>query len=189
MVVINSSFIGDFKLGDNMVFNLSVLKTLYDLRSAATQNQRANLRKPIIIMNVSIIEAVLFDLHNRIKTFTREGVANISDAVMNYIRLKKTDELEKYIASAQKHDLFEAQDVDFYNELHELRKLRNRVHIQNTKRHFEADDVVAFSEERLVLSERALEFVMRAMARKYARPAYNFVANFDLPWNAYFEPV
>jgi hypothetical protein len=187
MVTINSSFIGNFKLGDNICFNLSILKTLYDYRAAGNPVQRRHLQKPIIVMNVSIIEAVLYDLHVRVKTFTSEGVANLKAAVIEYIRGKKIDELERYIASAKKHDLFDQGDSGFYEALNDLRKLRNRVHIQNTKKHFEPDDVTAFSEARLTLSEQALEHVMRTMARKYPRPQHKFVSDFVLPWQAHFE--
>lgn len=65
--------------------------------------------------------------------------------------------------------------------------MRNRVHIQNTKGYFEPDDDVAFNDARLTLSERALELVMRTMAKKYARPQHNFVQDFELPWNAHFR--
>ncbi|MCA1377644.1 MULTISPECIES: hypothetical protein [unclassified Bradyrhizobium] len=189
MVTINSSFMGNFKLGDNICFNLAILKTLYDLRAAGSHLQRRHLRKPIIITNISIIEAILYDLHLRVQTFTSEGVANFQMAVIEYIRGKKIDELEKYIASAKKHDIFEQGDSNFYDALDDLRKLRNRVHIQNTKRHFEPDDVTAFSEARLTLSEQALEHVMRTMARKYPRPQHNFVADFVLPWEPHYADV
>ena len=187
MVTINSSFMGNFKLGDNICFNLSVLKTLYDYRATGTAQQKLHLQKPIILLNVSIIEAVLYDLHDRVKTFTREGVANLAESVISYIQGKQLDELEKYIVSAKKHDFFDQRDTGFYETLDELRKIRNRVHIQNTKRYFELDDEVAFSSERLKRSERALEIVMRTMARKYPRPQHNFVQDFELPWNAYFQ--
>jgi hypothetical protein len=187
MVTIKSNFMGNFKLGDNICFNLAVLKTLYELRAAGTALQKRHLQKPITVMNVSIIEAILYDLHLRVKTFTSEGVANLQATVIEYIRGKKIDELERYIASAKKHDLFEQGDSGFYEALDDLRKIRNRVHIQNTKKHFEADDVSAFSEARMTLSEQAVEHVMRTMARKYARPQHNFVKDFILPWQPHFE--
>src|SRR5262245_2926658 len=186
MVTINSSFIGNFKLGDNICFNLKILKTLYEYRAAANAQKRLHLRKPIILLNVSVIEAVLHDFHGRVRTHTLEGVANLSDAVIAIIRGKKIDELEKYIASAKRHDFFDQSDTSFYETLDDLRKLRNRVHIQNTKHHFEPDDPVAFSEGRLVLSERVLELVMRTMAKKFARPNHNFVEDFTLPWDPHF---
>lgn len=187
MVTINSNFMGNFKLGDNICFNLAILKTLYDLRATGNPLQRRHLQKPIIVMNVSIIEAVLYDLHLRVKTFTSEGVANLQATVIQYIRGKKIDELERYIASAKKHDLFDQSESGFYDGLDDLRKIRNRLHIQNTRKHFEPDDVTAFSEARLTLSEQALEHVMRTMARKYSRPQHNFVKDFVLPWQAHFE--
>ena len=60
---------------------------------------------------------------------------------INYIRGKHIDELDKYISSAKKHDLFDEPDSDFYEALDQLRKLRNRVHIQNKKNHFESDQI------------------------------------------------
>lgn len=78
-----------------------------------------------------------------------------------------------------------AWHTEFYDTLDELRKIRNRVHIQNTKRHFELDDQVAF-ERRLTLSEQALELVMQTMAIKCARPQHNFARDFKLPWSADF---
>jgi hypothetical protein len=186
MPTINSNFI-DFKLGDNICFNLKILKTLYNYQESANPLQRLQLRKPIVLLNVSVIEAVLHDLHGRVRTHTAEGVANLSDAVLSYIRGKKIDELEKYIASAKRHDLFDQGDTSFYESLDDLRRLRNRVHIQNTKRHFEPDDHTAFSEGRLLLSEQTLELVMRTMARKFARPKHNFVGDFVLPWRSHFR--
>lgn len=187
MVTINSNFIGNFKLGDNICFNLKILTVLYDYRATANAQKRLLLRKPIILLNISIVEAVLHDLHGRIRTFTVEGVANLSDSVISYVRGKTIDELEKYIASAKRHDLFDQDDESFYETLDDLRKLRNRVHIQNTKKHFEPNDQDAFSEGRLILSEQALELVMLAMARKFPRPNHNFVEDFVLPWDPYFE--
>ncbi|WP_027565332.1 molecular chaperone TorD family protein [Bradyrhizobium sp. URHA0013] len=189
MVTIKSSFMGNFKLGDNICFNLAILKTLYDLRAAGNPLQKRHLQKPITVMNVSIIEAVLYDLHLRVKTFTSEGVANIQATVIEYIRGKKIDELERYIASAKKHDLFDQGDSGFYEALDDLRKIRNRLHIQNTRNHFEPDDVTAFSEARMMLSEQAVEHVLRTMARKYPRPQHNFVKDFILPWQPHFEDV
>jgi hypothetical protein len=86
VVTIKSNFIGNFKVGDNICFNLKILKTLYDCRLAGNAEQRSHLRKPIIVLNVSIIEAVLYDFHDRVKTFTREGVANLSATVIAYSR-------------------------------------------------------------------------------------------------------
>jgi hypothetical protein len=101
-VIIQSKFIGDFKLGDNINHNLDILALLYKHHSVGDDTQRGLLCKPIILLLVSIIDAVLHDLHWRVKTFTKEGVANILKSSIEYIRsLKKMTSL-KNISRAQK---------------------------------------------------------------------------------------
>ncbi|RRY16203.1 hypothetical protein EGJ57_22265 [Brucella anthropi] len=183
MVTYESKFIGDFKLGDNIVFNLSVLKCLYKCRADGNAAEKRYLQKPITLLNISIIEALLYDFHLRINVFTREGVG-LPQKVLDAIRSKKIDEFEKYIASARKNDFFDLKDTVFYEKLDELRKLRNRIHIQNTKNHFERDDLHAFSEARLILSEQALEQVIKTLAEKHPRN-HKFVQSFELPWESH----
>ena len=50
----------------------------------------------------------------------------------------------------RKHDFFELADTAFYDDLDQLRRLRNRIHIQNVKNDFEPDDANAFTEGRKV---------------------------------------
>lgn len=184
--VIESTFVGDFKLGDNVVFNLSIMKTLRAYREAANGAPRRYLQKPLIVLNVSIIEALLYDFHVRAKWFTSEGVAGLPDKVLNYIRNKQIDKLESLIASSRKHDLFDQAGSSFYDDLDELRRIRNRVHLQNEKRDLEDDDLHAFSEARLTLSERALEYVMKTLQDKHPRATNKFTKKFELPWDPYF---
>lgn len=186
MVTIESKFIGDFKLGDNIAYNLEILELLYRAYDAVEGREKCLLCKPIILLITSIIEAILHDLHMRIKLFTIEGVRNIPSAVAEAIRLKEIDDLDKYIASAKKQDLFDEADKKFYDELDELRRLRNRIHIQNKKKDFEPDEYHAFSEKRKVQAERALEKVMRTMAKKFSRD-HDYVKAFELPWDAYYS--
>ena len=189
MFVIKSDFMGSFKLGDNINHSLRVLALLYNQQSNGTLKQQMLLCKPIIIIIASVCEAVLYDFHLRIRTYTFEGVRNIAQEMMLYVRSKKIDEFAKYIASAKKHDLFDAADTKFYEALDSLRKLRNRIHIQNPKNHFEPDDGNAFTLERQKIAEKVLEKVMKTMASKYSRDRNlcGYVADFELPWNEYFE--
>jgi hypothetical protein len=112
-------------------------------------------------------------------------VKNIPVSVSQYIRLKKIDDLEKYIASAKKQDLFDEADKQFYAHLDDLRRLRNRIHIQNEKLDFEPDEFNAFNQQRKILAERALEKTLRTMERKYAR-AMDHVADLILPWQPHY---
>lgn len=68
---------GSFKLGDNIVHNLNILRALYAFQNAGDPNQQRLLRKPIILLIAFIAEAVLFDLYLRIEEYTNEGVPNI----------------------------------------------------------------------------------------------------------------
>lgn len=185
MFSIESRFIGDFKLGDNIAYNLEVLAVLYRLFEEADPREKRLLCKPITALLVTINEAILHDLHFRIVSLTREGVRGVTTRVLERIRGKKLDKFAHYIASAKKHDLLHAADDQFYADLDELRRLRNRLHIQNYGDSFARDDIDAFTLERKVLAERTLEMTMRAMAQHYARP-HNYVAEFDLPWEPYF---
>lgn len=187
---VRSTFVGDYKLGDNINHNLDTLDLLYRHYTAANEQDKKLLRKPITITLVSIIEAVLFDLHKRIRLFTYEGVQNVAFEVSQYVRGKQLDELEKLIVSAKKHDLFDMADTKFYDRMEDLRKLRNRIHIQNRKNEFELDEWQAFSQERMVLAERVLEKTLRVMLSKFDRgPQYGYVRDFSLPWNAHFSNV
>ena len=183
MITISSNFIGSFKLGDNIVHNLAILKELYGFQETGRANQKALLRKPIIVIIGSIAEAILYDLYLRIKGYTREGVQNIPEDVLEEIRTKTIDEFAKYIANARSKDLL-GTDPGLYENLDELRKLRNRIHIQNTKNHFELDDGKAFNYGRQITAERTLEVLMKTMAWNYARlDIQQFVEDFTLPWD------
>jgi hypothetical protein len=187
MFVVSSKFIGSFRLVENINYNLSGLALLYRYYEREDEDGKRFLRKPIIVLLVSVIEAVLHDYHTRIRTFTREGVANLTQSVMDYISAKRLDELEKYVASARKHNLF-GTDPEFYEILDELRRLRNRVHIQNTKEDFEPSDRHAFTERRKTAAEVALEKTLKIMAAKYPRANHpHNAADFNLPWSEYYR--
>ena len=185
MITISSNFMGSFKLGDNIVYNLAVLRELYAQQGAGNNSQKGLLRKPIILVIASVAEALLFDLYLRIEHYTTEGVPNIPDHVLEEIRAKTIDEFAKYIANAKSKSLLRS-DSRLYDDLDELRKLRNRIHIQNTKGHFEPDDPAAFNADRQIAAERALETLMKIMERDYARVGIEgFVDDFVLPWRSH----
>lgn len=181
----DSSFIGSFKLGDNINYNLKILGRLYEYYESSSRDKKHLLHKPIIVIISSIIEAILYDFYNRAKLHTREGIANIGIEILTHIRSEKgLSKFGRYIATAEKHDLFAGMGANFYNDLKELSKIRNRVHIQNDKKEFEADDQYAFNSTRKRLAERTLEGVMRIMAERHPRGKgiRGHVADFHLPW-------
>jgi hypothetical protein len=185
VVTIESKFIGYFKTGDNIVHNLDVLALLYLQYGAGGQRDKRLLCKPIILLLVSIVDAVLYDLHIRIREFRRESVQHIIASSLDRIRrMKNKDNFEKYIDSADEHSLLEPKGNALYNQLHELRKLRNRIHIQNKYNHKPANEYEAFTEEQKLSAEKAVEKTLRIMAEKYERK-HDYVGEFNLPWDTH----
>jgi hypothetical protein len=188
MFTVSAGFIGDFKLGDNINHNLKVLAYLYQRQGDPADADAWLLRKPAIILIGSICEAILHDLHMRMNLYTVEGVKGIAATVLSYVRGKKIDKFETYIASAKKHSLLGAPSESIYGELERLRKLRNRVHIQNEKNHFEANDSQAFSAARQISAEKALETLIKTVSLNHPRPAHaaGHVDDFNLPWDEHY---
>jgi hypothetical protein len=186
-----SRFIGKFKVGDNINYNLASLAALYEAYHGYNEAQplkRIALQKPMIFTVVSIIEALLYDVHFRITNHTIEGVGNVDDAVMEIIRDKPVaDRLYEYIESARKHTLIGPNNDRLYERLHEMRELRNRIHIANHKGLKPDDEKFAFTSEKVREAEKLLEFVMRHFERHYLRDdGKHYVANFKLPWDPHY---
>jgi hypothetical protein len=188
MFEVKSDFICIFKIGDNINYNLKVLKLLYSTEANSSNENKCFFCKPIIIIIASICEAILYDFHLRIRANTYEGILNLANTAIERIRSKKIDEFEKYIASARKNELFEPKNSSLYEKMDELRKLRNRIHIQNKKGHFEANEIDAFRIERKIMAEKILEQIIKQMNKKYYRPktVTGYVNNFQLPWEEHF---
>ena len=183
MFDIPSNFICTFKTGDNINHNLAILSLLYQVYEVATPDEKRLLCKPITITLITIIEACLYDFHKRAKLLTWEGIAGLADTVLEYMRGKQIDEFEQCIASAKKHGLF-GDDAKFYADLDLLRKLRNRIHIQNRWNYLEPDEWNAFTQQRKVLAEQALEKVAKTLSSNHPRPRHihGHVRDFQCPW-------
>jgi hypothetical protein len=190
MFVVKSNFMSDFKLGDNINYNLKILSKLYSNQSQCPENEKEVLCKPIIVFIAAICEAVLLDFHNRLQHYTFEGVKNITQSILNYVRNKKIDEFEKYIASAKKHDLFAAKETNYYEDLDTVRKLRNLIHIQNAKNHFDRDEKKTFTFSRQLQAEKTLEITLKTLSARYPRESHlHHVTDFVCPWMEHFVGV
>ena len=181
---LSGDFFGDFKLGDNVVYNLDILGVLY-----TTQRQQAeladHLRKPIILILGSIAEALLHDLFQRIKHNTREGVSGIAKEVLLNERTKSRDKFETLIAGAKKLELLGDQNERFYDRLNGLRLARNRIHIQDTDRRLDRNERNVYTQDLQLEAEELVEVVIRTLAARFSRPthAQGFVGVLKLPWN------
>lgn len=185
--ILSSDFIGDFKVGDNLVYGFEILTELYN---CSVDNDNASLLiKPILLIQVSIIEAMLDDLINmRVQNFTREGVGEIEEATLARIRKITTDKLAVCIAQCRKHELIGGRESEYYQHLDSLRKIRNRLHIQNNLGHTPRDEADLFTAEVKHLSERTLEYVALQLHLRYQRPiGCRCVSDFEVPWDRHID--
>jgi hypothetical protein len=192
MQIIDSHFIGNFKDGDNICYNLNVLRVLYEQTPHTTPGDICYTRKPKIVFIVSVIEAALDDLFYKIRHYTSEGVPNMPIEVLNKVRIKPTsyNKFENQIKLAEKYDFFDAKGSNLYEVLDYLRKLRNRIHIQNNLRYRPLNETNAFTETDLIRSEKICEYILKKMIVKYPRniTARNYVDDFYLPWSEHITP-
>lgn len=187
MFTISSGFIGDFKLGDNVVYNLRILDTLYRSQASALPDDKHYFNKPIILLNVAITEALLSDFFFRMSNYTIEGVVGVSQDILDDIRDKTVDKFAVYIDVTGSKGFFGEHSNGFYDELHELRKLRNRVHIQNEDNYPPRDEGDGFTDDNMVLAEKVLEKIVKTMSQKHNRPTVErHVQNFKFPWPEHF---
>jgi hypothetical protein len=117
-------FIGDFKVGDNLVRNADALCELSDC------NEHGVFNKLMVIQAGSIVEAALHEIIYRAQNFTREGVPNISKEDREELATKTVELFNNIINVMQKYDILKGLGAGIYDELRKLRKYRNKVHIQ-----------------------------------------------------------
>lgn len=177
---ITGTFMWSFKKGDNIIYNLEIVWELYEAKSRSTDKRKYN--KPIIVTLVSIIECILDDFAYRIRGHVRDTVPNISQADIEKFRTRKYDKLEHYIAASKKFNLFN-RTVDFYDLMDELRKARNRVHIQNSTNQLASDEYNVFTDALLIKTQRAFEVVLGTMIMRFPRHGRTIAPrSVPLPW-------
>jgi hypothetical protein len=190
MRTINSHFIGNFKDGDNICYNLEVLNKLYEAYYR-DEERSPFLRKPITVFIVAILEAALDDLFYKIRGYTREGVPNLSADTVAKVRTNTSSyrKFKTQIKCAKNHDFFDVAGSNFYTVLDELRKIRNRMHIQNNYRDTPFGENEVFTERRLIQAEKVCEHTLAKMSEKFPRSPYNrgYVDDFILPWNSHYS--
>ena len=119
------NFIGDFEVADNMVRNGQALCAL------KAANEDCVFNKLMVIQAGSIVEVALAQIIYRAQNFNREGVPNITEEERLEIADKKVDKLNNIIQLMKKYKILDGLGADeVYDELHKLRKYRNKVHIQ-----------------------------------------------------------
>jgi len=182
----------NFKVGDNIKYNLDEIFYLYKIKEEFCSNtkEKSFLNKHISITIVAIIEVIFHDFIVRLSEATNHFPAIIDD--------KKRNEIKKYINGGkihfhskrigikllrirnyslsqifkilQKFELLEQKDSPIYQTLEKVTHFRNRIHIYNWFDNFEINEKDVFTEKRLDELEKVLVYVISVMEVKYARP-------------------
>ena len=173
------NFVGNFKTGDNLVYNGGVLAGLIE------KNDDGLFNKMAVLQAASILETSLYEIIFRAQKFNREGVPTISEIDRADISTKTYDKLNNIIECMKKYKLLDSCQSDIYNELHKLRKYRNKIHIHLPIEISDvpADEADAFSDE---IAKWALSLcfdVLSFLNRNLSRPAHikGHVADLTLP--------
>jgi hypothetical protein len=128
----------------------------------SASNENGEFNKLIVIRTGSIVEAALHEIIYRAQNFTREGVPNIPKADRDELATKNIELFNNIINVMKKYDILKGLGADTYDELHKLRKYRNKVHIQTDVdiKDVPRDENAAFSAKTVVW---ALEFTVRVL--------------------------
>src|SRR5258705_803659 len=118
-------FIGEFKVGDNLVRNAESLCRLVSF------NEKEVFNKLIVIQAGSIVEAALDQIIYRAQRFNKEGVPNISEKERLEIASTTVEKFNNIIQAMKKYKILDGLGDTIYDDLHKLRKYRNKVHIQD----------------------------------------------------------
>lgn len=179
-----SQFFWDFKRMDNVNYNFEIIELLYNAKKSANGNRRFN--KPIIILIMAIIECSLYDFIIRINRHNHDSFPNITQSIINYFRSsKETDELRIIIPQIKSQNLLRASSTDsVYDDLEHLRKVRNRVHIQNKYQALDRNEYNVFTDSELEKTQRCLIKVFSALCNVYPRWQKQPIpmSDFPMPW-------
>ena len=163
-VDIECNFVGEFKVGDNLAYNCDVLFGLV----AADNN--GSFSKPILIQLASIVEASLNEIIKRAQQYVREGVPNITAEEQAEIVEKKIDKLNSLIDVSRKYRILNGISPTIYEDLHVLRKLRNKIHIQEDVDGFSRDENRIFTRSRHLKFLEIAQNLLAHLSQNYSRP-------------------
>lgn len=173
-------FFWDFKRMDNVNYNFDVLKILCDAKKTAKNNALFN--RPILLQLVAITECILYDFVRRVNEHRQEIIPNIDQVAIDDTRTKSLDEFEPVIAHIKKNNLLRMAVTDsIYDDLDNLRKIRNRVHIQDRHQQLDKNEYNIWVEGNIRLAGNVLERVIEVLCHVYPRPNRDFVSMVDFP--------
>jgi hypothetical protein len=163
---ITCNFIGDFKVGDNILANGQALCRL------SANNEANTFNKLMVVQAGSIVEAALDQIIYRAQNYTKESIPNIPAEDLKKIRDTEIERFNNIIQAMKTHKLLDRLGEAVYDDLHRLRKLRNRVHIQfdDKPKDLGRKDHEAFTDKNVVWSLSLCIKVLKHLGERFPRP-------------------
>jgi len=180
----SGQFFWDFKRMDNVNYNFAIIELLYKAKKINGNDTRFN--KPIIILIMAIIECVLYDFLIRINQHRIDSLPNITETLVSFFRnSKETDELKIIIPQIKSQNLLKVNSSDtIYSDLEHLRKVRNRLHIQNKYAVLDRDEFMVFTDFELIRAQDCLEKIFSVLCNdhpRWGKPPIP-MSEFPRPW-------
>ncbi len=163
------AFFWDYKRCDNTEYNFNILQKQISFIS----DQDKLLIKPSLITISSIIECALYDFLCRIKQHTIETIPNF-DKHHAKQKIKEIENLPDMLNNLndifRKHHLL-GKNASIYQNINQIRELRNRAHIQNTKysKPLREDNDKLWTIDNLKLCYDAMKQVYSYLAKNHPR--------------------
>lgn len=166
--VLDCNLFGDFKIGDNAGYNSDLMCDLVEA------NEDGKFNKPIALQAAALIEVAAIQIFYRAQHYNREGVPNISEDDRQEIAAKQIDKFAVVIDNLRKYGILDGMGGGIYDDLHILRKYRNKVHIQGSVniKGASRDEVELFTD---ALVEWAIDLnwrVLNYLQEHYPRPEH-----------------
>lgn len=165
---------------DNANYNFQILETICKVKKEKSNNPYFN--KPLTVLLIAIIECVLYDFVRRVTEYRQEAIPNLDPTAVDDTRSKTLDQLEPLIAHVKKNNLLRVSSGDsIYDDLDFLRKVRNRIHIQNYQQQLDRDEYKIWIDDNIKMAGRVLERICEVLCHVYPRPDREFVSIIDFP--------
>ncbi|WP_447929957.1 hypothetical protein [Sphingopyxis fribergensis] len=178
-VQIPCNFVGQFKVGDNLRYNCDLLCAL------AASNVDSSFNKMIVLQAGSILEAALIEIIFRAQNYNLEGVPNIDPVDRQRIEELKIDKFAVTIDVLRKYNVLNGARENVYDDLHRLRKYRNKVHIQEDVKIAGAprDEEELFTDILVNWSITLNREVLQFLSEHLSRPAHihGYVGDLEVP--------
>ena len=177
-------FFWNFKRMDNVNYNFKIIEYLI---SSSTQNPL--LIKPIIILLVSIIECILYDFLCRVQEHKQEKISNISEEDIQKIKDSQLpNKLGNFCEICKKYEFIGDKQQSIYDKICSFSNIRNRIHIQNSKRDHPLDEEDLWDLNLLKSCGSLFKEICIYMCNNYSRPEHISgeipkEIDFPEPWN------